>query len=297
MTDQAPAGWFPDPEHSDQLRYWDGSQWTEHRSPRPIDQPAQPTPPMAASAAAAPTDVPALVKKIATKWKIAVGVVVALMIIGALSPDDEKAEPASSEAVETSAAPLVDVAEEETPAADEPEQESTPTPEPTPKVKPASPYGKQPKDQVRFLSAVTRAQHAAEDADNDLQIGAALSQRNQTICRTIGRGAVRNWVGEVSELDANGEGKAIVGIEIADDVHVATWNNFLSDAVDETLIEAGPLFDKVLALQEGQIVRFSGTLVEEMGGDPCVNDSRMTLYGKVSDPEFIFRFTDVAPVR
>lgn len=30
----APAGWHDDPEFPDQLRYWDGSQWTEHRSPK-----------------------------------------------------------------------------------------------------------------------------------------------------------------------------------------------------------------------------------------------------------------------
>lgn len=28
-----PAGWYPDPELSSTLRYWDGGQWTEHRSP------------------------------------------------------------------------------------------------------------------------------------------------------------------------------------------------------------------------------------------------------------------------
>ena len=28
------AGWYPDPQDARQLRYWDGSQWTEHRQPR-----------------------------------------------------------------------------------------------------------------------------------------------------------------------------------------------------------------------------------------------------------------------
>ena len=27
---QTPAGWYPDPDGSQQQRYWDGSQWTQH---------------------------------------------------------------------------------------------------------------------------------------------------------------------------------------------------------------------------------------------------------------------------
>ena len=40
MTDQGgfeppsgpPAGWYPDPSGRFELRYWDGSRWTEHVS-------------------------------------------------------------------------------------------------------------------------------------------------------------------------------------------------------------------------------------------------------------------------
>ncbi len=42
-TPPTPAGWYPDPEHSDGVRYWDGVTWTEHRNP------AQEAPPQAAS--------------------------------------------------------------------------------------------------------------------------------------------------------------------------------------------------------------------------------------------------------
>ena len=33
----APPDWYVDPEDSEQYRFWDGSAWTEHRSPRYID--------------------------------------------------------------------------------------------------------------------------------------------------------------------------------------------------------------------------------------------------------------------
>ncbi|WP_028653023.1 DUF2510 domain-containing protein [Nocardioides halotolerans] len=34
MTQTPQAGWFVDPEDATQFRYWDGSAWTDHRSPR-----------------------------------------------------------------------------------------------------------------------------------------------------------------------------------------------------------------------------------------------------------------------
>ena len=44
-----PAGWFPDPQGAPQtLRYWDGSQWTEHTSPDQQAQAAQQVPQQAA---------------------------------------------------------------------------------------------------------------------------------------------------------------------------------------------------------------------------------------------------------
>ena len=37
------ANWYPDPHDPNQLRYWDGQQWTEHRAPKqPVQQPPQP---------------------------------------------------------------------------------------------------------------------------------------------------------------------------------------------------------------------------------------------------------------
>lgn len=45
-----PANWYPDPHDPDQLRYWDGHQWTEHRAPREAPSPAR-----TASSAAEPS--------------------------------------------------------------------------------------------------------------------------------------------------------------------------------------------------------------------------------------------------
>jgi hypothetical protein len=44
MSDvQTPAGWYPDPEDPAQLRYWDGTAWTDHRHPAEPVAPVVPT--------------------------------------------------------------------------------------------------------------------------------------------------------------------------------------------------------------------------------------------------------------
>ncbi|MBB5962319.1 DUF2510 domain-containing protein [Planomonospora venezuelensis] len=46
MTTQTPAGWYPDPYGSPQLRWWDGNQWTDatHPTDAPAGQDAAPAP-------------------------------------------------------------------------------------------------------------------------------------------------------------------------------------------------------------------------------------------------------------
>ena len=51
-TPSTPAGWYPDPDGSGGQRYWDGSAWTEHRSPaaeatQPTAEPSAPAEPQA----------------------------------------------------------------------------------------------------------------------------------------------------------------------------------------------------------------------------------------------------------
>jgi hypothetical protein len=33
MSEQTPPGWYPDPEDASHQRYWDGTAWTDHRTP------------------------------------------------------------------------------------------------------------------------------------------------------------------------------------------------------------------------------------------------------------------------
>jgi hypothetical protein len=42
-TPNTPAGWYSDPDGSGGQRFWDGTQWTEHRSPAPDPAPLPPS--------------------------------------------------------------------------------------------------------------------------------------------------------------------------------------------------------------------------------------------------------------
>lgn len=55
-TPPTPAGWYPDPDGSGGQRYWDGSGWTEHRSPA-AHEPTQPTAPAEPPGSEQPTTV------------------------------------------------------------------------------------------------------------------------------------------------------------------------------------------------------------------------------------------------
>ena len=44
------AGWYDDPENAGQLRWWDGSRWTEQRQPRMDAEDTPPPPPVPGSA-------------------------------------------------------------------------------------------------------------------------------------------------------------------------------------------------------------------------------------------------------
>ena len=227
-----------------------------------------------------------------------VGALVLVGIIGqSLGGNDETpVAPHAASTASTPAGPPAQVSPAQPPTtAAAPSTEATdPTsapPAPDKTEKADSEYGSQPSDQTKFVAAVTTAQEAAGDADNDMKLGAALSRRNKALCKIVGNGNTEDWSGKISTLDANGDGKGVVSIEIAEDVHVATWNNAFSDYEDNTLIKPGPLFDKFLSHEEDDVVTFSGKL---LGDNSCVNDTRLTLSGKVSDPEFLFRFSDVS---
>jgi len=97
------------------------------------------------------------------------------------------------------------------------------------------------------------------------------------------------FVGIVEDLSTTTEGKASFSIRLLDsDVRVGTWNNEFSDVADNTLIPQNSSLYKMLSdLQMGNMVRIFGSFGREKS---------VTEQGKMTDPEFLFRFKSVEKI-
>jgi len=152
-----------------------------------------------------------------------------------------------------------------------------------------------PADEASFLQLVGDGAAASKKSSNDLQKGAAKATRDAGVCSLLATKDVTSWTGKIKTIDANGDGKGILTVQLADDIEVSTWNNFLSDAVDNTLIDpTSPVFNNILKMKKGDVVSFSGTFAESGTSDgECVEESSLTLRGKLESPSFILKFSDV----
>lgn len=129
-----------------------------------------------------------------------------------------------------------------------------------------------------------------------MQRGGVKAARDKKLCKAIGSRKVTDWVGQVTKVGANSDGKGILEVELAKGIIIKTWNNSLSDMGDHTLIEPGSaVFNTASNFSEGQIIKFSGTFLRGIENE-CVRESSLSLQGTLDEPEFIFRFSSVSPL-
>ena len=151
-----------------------------------------------------------------------------------------------------------------------------------------------PEFEKQFIAAVENARSVYKSGANDMAKGAARPLRAKELCALLRSPSISNWVGRVSKLSTNGDGKGVLEVQIDKDTVIKTWNNAVSDAGDNTLIDpTSPLFSKASALAEGKQVIFSGSF--RPSSTDCVKEGSLTMHGSLMEPEFIFRFSDVAP--
>ena len=143
--------------------------------------------------------------------------------------------------------------------------------------------------QSEFIETFESYLELYDNARTELQAANFLNERDSLLCQITDQGQVADWVGTVKKVGANGEGKAVLEVEVHPNLVLKTWNNALSDAGDGTLISpSSALFSSVLPLEGGETVVFSGRFVG--GSNHCLKDSRFTDYGRANDPNFIFKF-------
>jgi hypothetical protein len=153
-----------------------------------------------------------------------------------------------------------------------------------------------PDQQKNFVAIVSNAIKAAKNVENDMQKGGILNTRGKEICELLKTLAVKDWTGWVESIDTNSDGKGVLGIKLARNINVETWNNAMSDITSKTLIEPGSeLFNKAASMKKGSRVKFSGTFFKD--DTHCIDGQSMGLAGKVEDPEFTFRFSTVSLIK
>lgn len=181
---------------------------------------------------------------------------------------------------------------------------AVPTARATPPTQPMPPESAAIPDAEGWaISVVTSYVEKYEGAPNDMVKGKVRSDRAKELCGPnspikSARGAVKDWIGTVETLDSTNDGRGILAVKIARNVTLKTTNNTFSEGIGDTptLIAAGtPLFNAASSLSSGQTVRFSGNFWP--GAADCMVETSLTPIGAMKDPEFLFRFTAVAPAQ
>jgi hypothetical protein len=153
-----------------------------------------------------------------------------------------------------------------------------------------------PDAEKRLILAVETARAAYASGANEMAQGAARPARAKSICAAIKSPQISGWIGQVETLSSNSDGLGVLAIRIADGLLIKTWNNSISDTTAKTLINPeSSVFKKAVALKKGQIIRFSGQFIRD--DTDCFREGSLSLKGSLTQPEFIFRFSDLVAIQ
>lgn len=150
-----------------------------------------------------------------------------------------------------------------------------------------------PKQQTDFVSIAKNFRTDFDTANNEIKQSIARDGRAKAIRELITSTAVESWYGTIVSIETTSEGKAIFMVRLADNVHIGTWNNALSDYLDGTLIEkTDPVYSALADMKAGDKVIFSGNFIPSQ--EDGVKERSITIRGSMQDPEFLFKFNQVA---
>ena len=133
-----------------------------------------------------------------------------------------------------------------------------------------------------------------KSAGNELQKSTLRTSRRPALERAVPDKAVSGWIGTIKKLETTSEGKAGITIQLqGSPILLKTWNNGLSDSGERTLIDHGSaLYNRIASLSKGATVSFSGTFFPDKRD--YLRETSVTESGSMTEPEFLFRFSDVS---
>lgn len=154
-----------------------------------------------------------------------------------------------------------------------------------------------PPSQKSFIEVLSSFQGEYSAAPNELKKSAVRNKRRNQIRKVLnGKVRISKWVGTLQDMGTTSERKAYISIRLEGSKYeVKTWNNAVSDIMDDTLIEPeSSLYKKIAELSEGDKVIFSGSFIT--GKDDFIREGSMTESGAMLDPEFIVKISDIRKI-
>jgi len=153
-----------------------------------------------------------------------------------------------------------------------------------------------PEGQRFFINTISEYVNIYQEARNELQQSALRDQRKNAVSEILGSLVVASWVGTINQLETNTEGKAILSVRISPNIEIKTWNNALSDIGSNTLIDKGTaVYNDLFDLSNGQQVVFSGSFFPSE--TDFIEETSLTIDGSMKNPEYLFSFTSVTPIK
>ena len=147
-----------------------------------------------------------------------------------------------------------------------------------------------PATERKFCEAVVAAAEAYSNADNDLKKSKVRRDRAAAIKAAVPGGTVAKWTGKVDSLTTTGDGNVVLVVRLpCDDFTVGTWNNELSDIMDNTLISASSsAYDTLAEMKVGSGITFGGRFIgDDVNG---FKGTSMTEMGSMTGEAFLLRF-------
>jgi len=153
-----------------------------------------------------------------------------------------------------------------------------------------------PDDQQLFLDTVTSFTKNFREAKNELSQSTARFKRKEAIARLNLNSTISDWVGTIKNMKTTSGDKAILTVDIGHGIELHTWNNAISDIMDDTLIEPdSPLYQTLANMSKNQKVIFSGNFM--LSERDFYNESSLTIDGSMTNPEYVFKFMTIDSVQ